>query len=326
MLRPSRSSLLTATVALGAGLFALPGPAYAADTTTSLDAATMAVELKTVADASTAAAHDGWKMIDTFSAGSMSGSSSVVVDLTHRIAYTRSRYGTEGYAMYVVGGKGVYQSLSGPDERAAVKMMGRPEVRYQFNAMPSMTLDDYLMGGAQNPAAALTDSKYAGTKTVHDDGSTDYGYHDDKDMTITLHVSAAGTLTSSRGTGNGFTDITSYTYGAQHVTLPAASVTISSTTLFKGVAYVNMKTTVAEVASQGAADTRRAAHGHRIKVATLRKIVRRDVADFNRGTSTKMIKVTVVKRGVRLRATNPWTHKSVTFTVKAYGKKIAVKG
>ncbi|BFU45603.1 hypothetical protein [Krasilnikovia sp. MM14-A1004] len=326
MLRPSRSSLLTATVTLAAGLLGVSAPAYAADTATTLDAVTMAAELKTVADASTAAAHDGWRITDTYSEGSMSGSSSFVVDLTRKIAYTRSRFGTDGYAMYVVGGKGVYQSLMGPDERAAVKMMGRPGVRYQFTAVPSMTLDDYLVGGVGTPAAALTDNTYAGTKTVHDDGSTDYAYHDDKDMTVTLHVSAAGTLTSSRGTGNGFTDVTAYTYGAQHVTLPAASATISSRTLARGVAYLNIKTTIAEVASQGAADTRQAAHGRRIKVATLRRIVRRDVANFNLGTVPKMIKVTAVKRGVRLRATNPWTHKSVTFTVKAYGKEIAVKG
>ncbi|MEU4218200.1 hypothetical protein [Actinoplanes sp. NPDC026623] len=326
MLRPSRSSLLTAGVALAAGLLALPGPAYAADSTTSLDAAAMAAELKTVADASTAAAHDGWKITDTYSEGSMSGSSSVVVDRTHKIAYTRSRFGTDGYAVYVVAGRGVYQSLTGPDERAAVKMMGRPGVRYQFTAMPSLTLEDYLGGGLGTPAAALADSKYAGTKTVHDDGSSDYAYHDDYEMAITLHVSAAGTLSSGRGTGKGFTDTTAYAYGAQHVTLPTASVTISSTTLAKGVAYVNMKTTVGEVASEGAADTRRAAHGHRIKVAKLRKIVRQDVADFDRGTGTKMIKVATVDRGVLLRATNPWTHKSVSFTVKAYGKKLAVKG
>ncbi|GAB1690751.1 hypothetical protein [Krasilnikovia sp. M28-CT-15] len=222
---------------------------------------------------------------------------------------------------------GIYRSLNEPDERAAVKMMGRPQVRYQFTAIPSSTLVDNIGAGVETPAEALTDdSAHAGTKTVHDDGSTDYTYHDSDGMAITLHVSAAGTLTSSRGTGDGFTDTTAYTYGAQHVPLPAASVTISTATLARGVAYVNMTATVGEVASQGAADTRRAAHGHRIKVAALRRTVRRDAADFNRMMGATIVKVTTVDRGVKLRARNPWTHKRVSFTVKAYGKKIAVKG
>ncbi|GAB1690752.1 hypothetical protein [Krasilnikovia sp. M28-CT-15] len=105
MFRPTRSSLLTATVSLAAGLFALPAPAYAADTTASLDATAMAAALKTVADASTVAARSGWKAIETFGEGSKSASSLMVVDTTHKIAYTRSRFGSYEYAMYVVGGR-----------------------------------------------------------------------------------------------------------------------------------------------------------------------------------------------------------------------------
>ncbi|GAB1644242.1 hypothetical protein [Krasilnikovia sp. MM14-A1259] len=322
MLRPSCSSFLAAAATLAAGLLAMPGPAYAADITTALDATAMAAALKTVADTSKAASHDGWKLTDTFSEGPMSASSSLVVDVTHQI---ESVSGT-GFALYVVGGRGVYQSLDGSAERAAVKMMHRPQVRYKFTSEPSITLDNTALSIEGNSGAALADSRHAGTKTVHDDGSSDYAYAADGGMKVTVRVSAAGVLTGSRTTGAGFTDISTYTYGAQHVTLPAVSVTITSKALAKGVAYVHMKATVGEVASRGAADTRQRAHGHRINVAALRRTVREDVADFNHGIGAKMIKVTVVDRGVRLRATNPWTHKSVSFTVKAYGKKIAVKG
>ncbi|GAB1691178.1 hypothetical protein [Krasilnikovia sp. M28-CT-15] len=326
MLRPSRSSLLTAAVSLAAGLLTLPAPAYAADTTTSLDATAMAAALRTVADASTAAARDGWKITDAFTGGSVSASSTVVVDVSHKIAHSRYQFGGDSIAMYVVGGKGMYRSLSEPDERAAVKMMGRPQVRYQFTAVPSVTLGDFLGAGLTTPATALTDVAHAGTRTVHGDGSAHYAYRDGDGMTITLHVSAAGTLTGSRGAGPGFSETATYGYGVQHVTLPAASVTISATTLARGVAYVNMTDTVGEVAAQGAADTRRAAHGHRIKVAVLRRMVRQEASDFNRMIGTKMVRVTTMDRGARVYAKNPWTHKTTSFTVKASGKKIAVEG
>jgi hypothetical protein len=53
--------------------------------------------------------------------------------------------------------------------------------------------------------------------------------------------------------------------------------------------------------------------------------VRGEVSAFNTKAQLRMIKVTDVRRGVRVYATNPWTHKTVSYTVKASGKKVVVR-
>jgi hypothetical protein len=85
-----------------------------------------------------------------------------------------------------------------------------------------------------------------------------------------------------------------------------------------------MPACVRNVAHQGAAHTRRAAKGGTVNVASLRTIVHRDAAAFNSSAKVNMLKVSNISGGTRVSATNPWTHKTVSYTVKASGSKVVV--
>ncbi|GGN98077.1 hypothetical protein GCM10010112_90840 [Actinoplanes lobatus] len=364
MLRPSRSALLATTASLAIGLLAAPGAAYATDTTTSLSREQMVDELGTVAKASTLAAEKGWKanivltdltidadltgwkanvadvgrkaavastgevgapgsgaaaVTDT---GEMSMSMFYVVDPVRGRTLERYRYGTTTAGAYSAQGRGRYQSLSDPTTRSVLKMMRRPQVRYVFTPNPSQDFDEAVPA----PATVLTEDIQAGTKTVHGDGSADYTFRPEDDTNVTLRVNSAGTLTRAQaGQENSAISLT-YAYGPQHVTLPSRSATISWAELTKGMAYLDMRTYVASAANQGATETLRAAAGRTVKVASVREHVRQEAAVWNSYASTRMIKAKDIRGGIRVHATNPWTHKTVSYTVKASGKKITVRG
>jgi hypothetical protein len=107
------------------------------------------------------------------------------------------------------------------------------------------------------------------------------------------------------------------------VTLPSASATIGSAALTQGLVYLDMAASVQQVAGQAATDALLAAHGHNISVSSLRKVGHRDVKAFNAGTGVKMIKVKTVG-GVRVYATNPWTHRTVSYTLEPSGRKVTI--
>jgi hypothetical protein len=324
MTRLSRPALLVAAVSMFTGFMAGPTAAYAADTTTPLSAAQMSTALKAAATTSSAAGKGGWQATMTLT-GVLSASGSYIVDPPHGVAFEQFRVGKDTIAEYAVDGKGTYQNLFDPRSRSAVKMIGRPAVRYVFTPDKSLRLDTYVKDNAPSPAVVLTeDVKHAGTKTVHDDGSADYRLRDQDDTAVTLHVSPAGVLTGAHATADGLNAALAYTYGPQHVTLPSATATISSATLSDAVTYLSMPAIVKDVAHQSAHHARRAAHGHTVKVAALRKTVRHDVAASNSADHLKMIKTKDIRAGVRVYATNPWTHKTVSYTVKASGKKVVV--
>jgi hypothetical protein len=324
MFRPSRSVLLVAAVSLTAGVLTAPGAAYAAGTTTQLSATQMVVALEPVTIATTAAAEVGWTTAMTLT-GDFSGSASQVVDPSHGIAFEQFRFAGFHDTAYAVAGKGLYRSLSDPASRAAVKMMGRPAVRYAFAPDASLNLAEHLENGAPTPVSVLTDDvHHAGTKTLHDDGSTDYALVVDE-TTVTLRVSPAGTLSGVHATAGSSAMALTYTYGPQKVTAPAANTVIGEAQLALGVWYVGMPAHVKEVSQDGAAAARRAARGATVKVASLRKAVRHEVSTFNAKAQLKMIKVKNVRRGVRVYATNPWTKKTVAYTIKASGRKVVVQ-
>jgi hypothetical protein len=324
MFRPSRSVILVAAVALAGGVLTAPGAAYAADTTTQLSATQMVVALEPVTIATTAAAEDGWTAAMTLT-GDFSGSASHVVDPSRGIAYERFRFGEFHDTAYAVAGKGRYQSLSDPKSRAAVKMMGRPAVKYAFTQDPSLTLAEHLENGTPTPVSVLSDDvHHPGTKTVHDDGSTDYAMVVGG-ATVTLRVSPVGTLSGTHAKAGSDTMTLTYTYGPQTLTVPAMDTVIGEAQLARGVWYVDMPAHVKQVSHSSAGQVRRAARGATVKVTSLRKIVRGEVSAFNTKAQLRMIKVTDVRRGVRVYATNPWTHKTVSYTVKASGKKVVVR-
>lgn len=201
-------------------------------------------------------------------------------------------------------------------------MMHRPSVRYVFNADKSVKLDTEL--GDVSPATLLADDVgQAGTRTVHDDGSADYRLSQD-DATLTVHVTATGVLASADGESDGDHATFTYAYGPHQVVLPSASETIGADALATGLAYLDMASAVKWVAGEAATDTLRSARGHQISLSSLRKATKRDAEAFNSGTGVRMIKVKTVNRAVRVYATNPWTHRTVAYTLTPSGRKVTI--
>lgn len=321
-----RSTLLVA-VSLAAGLVVNSTAAYAADTTTNLTKDEMTAAVTAVSTASTAAGKAGWRATLTNVPGP--GTTSTETFALDPVGGIGLLTVVNDFAEYAVQHKGTYQSVTSDTTRAAVKMIGRPGVRYVFTADKNFSLDDWAADRAPYPADVLDYSIAAGTKTVHDDGSTDYAFlspNGSGHNVVALHVDAAGLLATVSDSDPGFyTATVAYTYGAQKITPPAAAVTVDSVTLAKAEAYLTMTDRVKAAATNGAAHTRKAAKGKTVKVASLRAIVRKDAAATNKSAGVAMVKVANIAGGVRVSATNPWTHKSVAYTVKASGKKVIVK-
>lgn len=327
MSRLFRSSLLLTAASMVVGLLVSPTAAHAADTTTKLSKAEMAAALKAMASTTTAAAKGGWRAKMAVTGGSFAGSGSFVVDPVGGVALSQSNFAGEKEIEYAVQRKGTYTYLNESASRSAVKMMGRPSVWYRFTAQKSLNLAAYANENLPT-ATNLAGESEAGTKTAHDDGSIDYTFADEEEenFSYTLRLNSAGVLSSVAMNASGFFKMTlTYAYGAQRVTLPSAAVTVDAATLAKAEAYLKMPANVKKAADKGAAHTRTAAKRKTVKVASLRKIVRKDVAAVNKAAGVAMVKVKNVTGGVRVYATNPWTHKTVAYTVKAAKKKVVVK-
>jgi hypothetical protein len=246
-----------------------------------------------------------------------------VVDLTHGIAYDHARIMDLSITTYLVDHRGIYVGLFDPMSRKAVRMMKRPEVRYQFVPDKTFSLASYAKDGAA-PAVLLTgDLPRAGTKTVHADGSADYRVKE-ADGSTTFHLDADGVATGVDARSPGLTMTLRFGYGPQHVVRPAPAATISQRELTRGIAYVEMRKIVRQTAHEAAATARHKAHGRTVKVRSVRKAARRAAANINSVFQTPMIKVKNIGRGGKMTATNPWTHQTVTYTVKAHGKKVTV--
>ena len=326
MSRLFRSALMVTAASMAVGLLVNPTAAYADDATTKLSKAEMVTAMKAVATTSTAAAKGGWRATMAIAGGSFTGSVSFVVDPVGGVAFDEYRFPDENGTEYAVQRKGTYGNLSDATSRSAVKMMGRPSVRYVFTADKSLLLADYVNDTMPTPANVLNDDvEHAGTKTIHDDGSTDYAYEGKGETSVTLHVDSAGVLAVRQANGDGFKTTLTYAYGAQHVTLPSAAVTVDAVTLAKAKAYLTMPASVQKTATKGASHTRTAAKGKKVKVASLRKIVRKDAAAVNKALAVTLVKTKNIAGGIRVYATNPWTHKTVAYTVKASKKKVVVK-
>jgi hypothetical protein len=321
-----RSSAVAVATSLTAALLAAPGAAFAAGTVTTLSATQMAAALKTVATTSQAASAHGWRSTTAISATTLSASEVMVVDPGHGVARDQFRVGTISVTTYIAEHKGTYEQLIDPVQRSAVKMMKKPGARYEFMADKKLTLAAYLAGNGTSPADVLSDDvSHAGTRTVNDDGSTDFAFTADDDTAATIHVDADGVLTSADATATDLTATLTFGYGPQTVTLPTASATVSSAELNRGVAYLQMAANVKAAAADTATATRKAAHGHTVKVSALRKAARHSAADFNKAVQVTIIKVKDIGGGAKLYATNPWTHTTVAYAVKAAGKKVTVK-
>ncbi|GAA4945232.1 hypothetical protein [Actinoplanes utahensis] len=335
----SRPTVLLATASVAAGLLVAPGAAFAAGPAPTLTAAEMKAALKPVAEASALAGAGGWRAVTDFSldvpsAGPITMVDTTVVDPVHgrySDVVDLGRYGRE--ETYAAAGEGVHRTVEVGAQTAALRMMGRPAVKYVFTADKGLELAAFLV--ADNAPAPDDMARYyalAGTKTVDEDGTTDFTVladEGDDPYTVTLHVNASSVLTGvdavpADATEAGEASI-AFTYGAQTVTLPAAAATVDSRTLAKGVAYLDMAAVVKRAVTKGAADTRKAAKGRTVTVASLRRLARAGAVSAGKAAGVAMVQVKDITGGVRVSAVNPWTKKTVAYTVKASGRQVIVK-
>lgn len=320
----SRGALIAATVSLAAGLLSAPSAAYAAEAAESLSAAEMAAALKEVTAASAKAAAGGWKATVNVTEEKLTVSELFVADPAAGVAFERVTFDGRKLEQYLAAGRGIYTSLMDPMSRAAVKMMRRSSVRYVFTPDRSVKLDDDFGGGGVSPSTLLTgDADRPGTRTWHDDGSADYTVSQD-DATMTVHVTAGGVVASAHATGEGLKATLTYAYGPQQVKLPSSAATIGSAALNQGIAYLDMAATVKQVAGQAATDALRAARGRTVSVSSLRKAAQRDAKAANAAFDVSVVRTRAIGGGVRVYATNPWTKRTVAYTLKATGRKVVI--
>jgi hypothetical protein len=327
VLRFSRPALLLASASLAAGVLTAPSPAFAADTTTSLTKTQMAAALKGVATTTAAAAEMGWGGTYKVTLNTISGSAKFAVDPTGGRAYYELNIDRQISAGYAVANKGSYDSLSTREEFNAVKMIGRPAAKYVYTTNPKLDLNDWVAANEPRPTTFLTeDTGYAGTKTAHDDGTSTYSFKTVDDTVNTFQVSAEGQLQSFTTKYGSFMNATlAYHYGPQTVSLPPVGQTVSRASLTKALAYVNMPAELKEVATRSAALTKKSARGKTIKVAALRKTAKSVASAHNSSVRIKVVSVKDIKGGARISAKNPYTGQTVTYTIKAAGKKVVVK-
>jgi len=326
MFRFSQPALAAAvSLSVGAGLLGAPGAAFAADTGSAVTAQEMASAMTSAAAAAHQAGKSGWKSVSVFNAFGTAGSETAVYDAVNKRASLHEVYGDdEPWAGYAADGKGYYRTLDATD-RATARMMGRPAARYAFEANSKYTIArDFtlLPNMAELDAEDVT---FAGTKTVHDDGTVDYRFTDTTATTYVSHVSAAGALTGMDISGKGWTSTMTYTAAPQTVTLPAATAVISASALLKGSFYRTAPHDLSFVARDAASTAKKAAKGKNVSVKQVRTAAGKEAAAYNAFAGYPVVKVTSIKGGARVSTTNPWTKKTVAYTVKASGKKVTVK-
>jgi hypothetical protein len=326
-----RPAVLLATASVAAGLLVAPGAAYAAVTTTTLTAAQLAAELTTVGTASAKAGAQGWKGSSKYTftfPGSTTvfhGTGTTQADLVHgRYADRFSAAGLGSADMFAIDGRGRWDPAQDPDELRALKMMGRTTVKYAFTADTTLDLADYIDENAPSPVAMTTGIDGGGTKVTHDDGTVELTATDEEGAKVRLQVGPSGLLTGAhvaldRDGGGAELDVT-FGYGPQTVALPAGAETIPAAALATGVAYLGMAENVKVLA--GAVATR--VRGGKVSEANVRAAARTTTTAWN-GSSPVRVTTKSVAGGARVSATNPWTKKTVAYTVKASGRKVLVK-
>ncbi|GAA0808927.1 hypothetical protein [Spirilliplanes yamanashiensis] len=316
---------LATAACLTAGVLVAPGAAYAADVVTSLTAGEMENALAGVGTTTGAASADGWRSDMSITRGSMAMSAHYAVDAATRLGLSRLEFDGDLFTRVFAGGRGTYDYITDSRTRAVVTMMKRPGVRYMFGADTSVDVSDGDDFFGPSPLTVLTeDAAHAGTRTVHDDGSADFAFTADGSA-VQLAVDAAGVLTRVDVTDPEVAAVLTFGYGPQVIALPTAAQTISVDSLARGAHYYAMAGIISATAREGAARARRAAKGGNVDVESLRKAVKREVSGSNRDAGFALVKIKNVRGGVKVGATNPWTGRTVAYTVKASGRKVVVK-
>ncbi|MET8149655.1 hypothetical protein ACIBSW_23725 [Actinoplanes sp. NPDC049668] len=296
----------------------------------------LSAAMEAVEAASAEAGAQGWKIVEalvrTPSSGEPDeGEATVQADLVNRRLtwhFTDSDGTDLGGA--VDAAKGTWRAPEESWHKSVLAMMGRQTVKYVFTA-GKVDFAEYLQESPAAMAADLVerlDDATEVTREEHEDGSADYRVADETGE-VTLHVGADSVVTGRdfrlEEGDVAFEDSAAYTYGPQSISMPSATLTVDAKSLKSGRAYLSMGNLVNNAAGGGAANARKAAKGRKVSVASVRSLVRRAAAGANAQSGAAVVQIKDITAGVRVYATNPWTKKSVAYTVTAVGRRVVVK-
>ncbi|MEV6343036.1 hypothetical protein [Actinoplanes sp. NPDC051851] len=331
MLRLSRPAMALATASITAGVLFAPAAAYADDITTQLSATEMHDALTAVSVATGKAQTDGYAGTYTGTDYGQKMAGAFEIDRAHGTGHLVST-GAYPHDVYGAAKRGIWIPIEYFPGKAAsaATTAGYPNAAFVLVPQTTLTVDGWAAEYAMIPSAIVVEeSRHAGTKVAHEDGSAAYTFTLDEEgekLTLTFDTDATGVLTGAQGSsGENNSQDLDFHYGAQTVTLPGAGTTIGQDVLIKALAYQDMSANVRSVAQWAASDVRSGAKGKAVKLAELRKTVRADVAGFNTSVMYKVITATNVSGGVKIHAKNPYNGVAVAYTIKASGKKVLVK-
>ena len=339
---PFRSSALLASAALALGAALVPASALADSTgpsssptftTTDLVAALTAAETPTAA-----VAKAGWVARGTDVEGHKAPEAMTAI---YAVDHGAAHVGSE-ISMVEADHAGTYMTLAGlgPGRRTerALKALNRPRARWVF--APDRSLDlrdldtnsaiahlapDLLLAQFVDPTrTTLTGTP---TATAEADGSTTYAF-DETDLTAdgergttTVTIDAGGVVTAITSATTSDSGSVRYTYGAQHVALPARASTITLDQLREGSFLATLPRQVRMTATLVAQQATSTAHHHTVKVAAIRRPAARFARFTNRLASAKILSTRPIAGGVRIIGTNRHTHTHVAYTVTSTGTR-----
>jgi hypothetical protein len=188
------------------------------------------------------------------------------------------------------------------------------------------------------PTAALADladptkTRLTGTPTrTEASGSTTYKVSatdltdDGMSGTFTLTITADGVLSTVEMASSSETDRFTFTYGTQHVTLPAKRKTVTLEQLTQGYTLATLPKQVRSAAKTVAMLVRFRAHKHAVTAASIQSYAKRLTRSIDREIGLKVFTSRPIAGGAQITGTNHFTHAHVSYTVTAAGKKAVVR-
>lgn len=348
--RPS-ALLLGATLVLGA--VATPSLAFAdgTPTTTDLTPAELVSALTAAQTASKQAGATGWSQ--TLHEAVPEVGITMNVTETYAINEGRGYLDVTGNFLSAkeidVQHKGSYLSTATFAEFSGAKhvarvlaAIGRPHATWIYAPDKTVDLADPADGIAvDSPDGVLaafidpTETAVTGTPTETvsaDAGTTTYTFSatlsDSNEVTadaeagiVTVTLNASGQMTALTMKMSDDQVSGTFKYGVQHIALPTASQVVTLAQFEKGVPLLTMSSDVRKIATTTRTEVARKAH----KKSSTAHLIRKDAvalaAKANKKDHEHVFSARIVKHGVRVTATNPFTHAKVSYTIKAVGKR-----
>lgn len=342
--------LLGSALVVGAMTAPVSASADGATGATPVTPADVLTALSAAKTATATAEERGWSFEETYTENGATDRSTFAYDpATQRLIVSDP---AARQVMVAVSHRGTYYTLPayGSVRRLhrILAVVGRPKAAWIYE--PDSTIDlesgpfavadvapDALLG--QLTDADETTISDGATETAESDGSTTYVIPvttvtgevqlpggDVKDTAlVTLTVGADGAL----GAGAvAFTDeqvSKTFGYGRPDIALPKAGDTVSEARLNKGRPLLRMAWDLKDMAQVIAMDVVKSPHRAWGAVRIIRTDAVRLARIGNRRDRQQVFAHRTVAHGVRITATNPFTHAKVVFTVRAIGNRAVVR-